>query len=173
MMGVITGSRHYVGSGLGEATWRCPSCGAENAGPLAQGCQLCGAGKPGRRVVDRDGEAAPPPPPPPPATVHTEHTVATDWLARHPEATLEQAFTAGYVEGVRAARQAEQARRPAPAPEETFTPEDKITRTIIAALALFRDQILAGDPEEVASGEWCSGAEVTRLIEQLQGALHA
>ena len=178
-MGLVGGSRHYDGGGLGEAAWDCPSCGAENTGPLAQGCQVCGAGRPGHRAE------APPPPPkvdvgvappelvvPPPAE---DESVFTRWLAVHPQATLEEAFLAGYIEGIRATRRAERAAPAAPAaqPQPPELPSDKVARTMVAALALFRDQILAGDPEEVSTGEWLSADEVTTLITELQTPEHA
>lgn len=161
----VESSRHYRGPGLGEVgMWACPSCGAENAGPLAGGCLVCGAGKPGQQVE------APPPPPAPPTSVPGD--AAGSWWERHPDATLEQAFTAGYIEGMRDAmrKQAEVAHQ-----RQALSPEGKLHRTILAALALFRDQVLAADPEEVTSGEWLSAAEVTAFITQLsqqQGVTH-
>ena len=172
-MGMVGGSRHYTGGGLGDmGMWECPSCGAENAGPLTGGCQLCGAGKP---------DAGPPPPPPRPAPTlaPTPRPVAeapaedddtpnawTHWIARHPDATLEQAFTAGYIEGVRDARRG--MRAPESPPLETFRPEGIVNRTLIAALELFRDQVLIRAREEIESGEWLSVAGVNDLIEQLR-----
>lgn len=163
----VGGSRHYTGAGLGqEGVWSCPSCGGENTGPIAEGCQLCGAGKPGYRV-----ETTPPPTftppaeseePPPAQPPHV--TLAQVWLDRHPEATLEEAFKAGFAAGLYSARQ-EQRTRP---PEPVFTREGIVNRTLIAALALFRDQILAAAPEEIRSGEWMSAREVNELIRQLQ-----
>lgn len=156
-MGVVGGSRHYQGGGLGtEAGWKCPSCGAENLGPIAQGCALCGAGKPGHR-------AEPPPTIRPLTPVDEEQLGVFDrWVRAHPQATLEEAFTAGYVEGVRASRAALPKGDTHP-----LTPEGKINRTLVAALAWFRDQVLASNPEEVLSGEWCSADEVNALIDQL------
>lgn len=40
-------------------------------------------------------------------------------------------------------------------------------RTILAALRLFRDQVLVEATEEIASGEWCTVEEVDQLIQQL------
>jgi hypothetical protein len=106
------------------------------------------------------------PPPPPPQQDEGEEQLGTfdSWALRHPQATLEQAFTAGYIEGQRDARRAELARRP---PEPTLDPESKTARTIIAALHFFSEQVLVHAPEEVASGEWLSVAEVRALIQQL------
>ena len=47
---------------------------------------------------------------------------------------------------------------------EVFDPAGKVQRTLIAALELFRDRILAEAPEAVESGEWCSPEEVNDLI---------
>lgn len=170
-MGAVGGSRHYVGGGLGnESGWSCPSCGAENAGPIAQGCSLCGAGRPGYRA-----EAPPPPPPaappePEPAAAG-EINLAQLWIQRHPDATLEQAFTAGYIAGVKVTRQEVMAHLPEQRPspmEMSTTPEDRMNRTIAAALELFRDQVLAGNPEEITTGEWMSVAEVNNLLRSLR-----
>lgn len=163
----VGGSRHYTGSGLGaESGWKCPACGAENAGPIAAGCQLCGSGKPGWRAAD--------PPPPPPITIEPPVDAIDDaaaWARRHRDATLEQAYTAGYVEGFRQARRdlVEQARREQAAEQPLpTTVEAKELRTFIAALELFRDQVLIGDPEEVQKGEWLSAQEVASLIARLR-----
>jgi hypothetical protein len=174
-MGAVGGSRHYTGGGLGnESGWKCPACGAENAGPIAGGCTLCGAGRPGYRV----GENQPPPPPPQPAAPEPEPPPAAGervnlaqlWIQRHPDATLEEAFTAGYVAGIKVARSEVRARHvmEQPHPLDTFAPEHLVNRTIIAALELFRDQILVGEPEEVRSGEWLSATQVTELLQQLR-----
>jgi len=153
-MGSVGGSRHYTGGGLGmEGGWKCPSCGAENSGPIAQGCQLCGAGRPGHRVDT---------PPPAPERSRSDDP-GEAWAEAHPHASLRDAFLAGYEAGVRTARLA------APA----FAPEGKVNRTIAAALALFRDQVLAGNPEEVQTGEWLSAAEVTQLLARITEPTYA
>jgi hypothetical protein len=163
----VGGSRHYQGGGLGaEMAWDCPSCGVENTGPLTQGCVHCGAGRPGRHV----GQAPPPPAPPtPPAAAPPDGaeqlSLFGHWAMQHPQATLEDAFTAGYVEGVREARRAALAAQP-PA-EPVLDPQGKVARTIVAALAYFADQVLRAAPQEVESGEWCSVDEVRALIHQL------
>lgn len=152
----VAGSRHYQGPGLGEAMWKCPSCGAENQGPIAAGCTLCGAGTP-----DQKSEA--PPPPPPDLEPEGEEQLGPfdRWALAHPQATLEDAFTAGYVEGMRDMQRQQQRAVPQ---AQTFLAEGKATRTIVAALMVFRDQVLATEPEEIATGEWMSVAEVTQLI---------
>ena len=168
-MGMVGGSRHYEGGGLGPIpVWKCPSCGADNQGPLEQGCALCGAGKPGRHV---GREAAPPPPPPlpeiEPAEPPASPNLAVAWLDRHPGATLEEAFMGGYIQGIQEARRAQLAMQP-PQPL-VFDPDGAPARTIIAALVLFREQVLLGDPEEVTSGEWLNAHQVEGLIRSLQG----
>lgn len=153
----VVGSRHYQGPGLGEGMWHCPSCGAENQGPIASGCALCSAGSP--------DQAPSPPPPPEPEPPAAEDNVWTRWAAAHPDGTLEQAFTAGYVEGVRTGMAAAHQQRPAV--PIFYTKDGIVNRTLIAALELFRDQVLVGVPEEVQSGEWLNAAEVNELIAQL------
>src|SRR5262245_43780222 len=157
-MGQVGGNRHYIGGGLGnEAGWKCPSCGSENMGPIAQGCQLCGAGKPGARAE------APPAPPRDAPPAARQGDVATYWAAEHPGATVAEAYRAGSLDGTRAARATAQQQAPAVA----FSPETKIARTIVAALEYFADQVLRDAPQEVESGEWCSVEEVRALIQQL------
>jgi hypothetical protein len=168
-MSPVGGSRHYGGGGLGqEGGWRCPSCGAQNDGPIAQGCQLCGAGRPGQKADGQTVEAEPPPPPPASATASIHQgDVADRWARDHDDVTIAEAYRAGYQAGIRAARAAAAAPSPAPA----HVPDDvnqKITRTICVALAMFRDQVLVNNPEEVDSGEWMSAEETTRLIRRLQ-----
>jgi hypothetical protein len=43
------------------------------------------------------------------------------------------------------------------------------SRTILAALQLFLDQVLRSDPEEVAEGEWLSAQDCEQLIRTLKG----
>ena len=179
----VESARHYTGRGLGEDVWHCPACGAENVGPIAQGCS-CGAGKPGRRAtpsVDppvtpgEDGPAFVSPAPRSPDTPD----LATAWVIDHPEASLEDAFTAGYAAGILAARRAQrEAVRPPPAPAPAgdlldLDPKHKTTRTLIAALTLFRDQVLPNAQHEVMTGEWMAIGEVTQFITVLQHQLEA
>ena len=42
------------------------------------------------------------------------------------------------------------------------------TRTITAALELFKEQVLSANPEEVKSGEWLSAEEVDALIQRFK-----
>jgi hypothetical protein len=175
-MSPVGGSRHYQGGGLGQVgIWGCPSCGADNTGPLEQGCSSCGAGKPTRTM-----SAPTSPTPPPPAAAAPEEgqvrpgDVADVWASDHPEVvSIAEAYRAGYLAGVRAAQAAQQAARAAQqasaaaAASAVPVPDAKAYRTMVAALSLFRDQVLAGHPEEVTSGEWLSAEEATTVISQL------
>jgi|SRR5215510_2769715 len=170
-MPVVPASRHYGGPGLGEGIWRCPSCGADNAGPLALGCPACGAGRPGHRA---DATQAPPPPPSPlpsvpPADIASDD-LALRWIRQHPAATLAEAFSAGFAEGLQEARRT---LRPGDLvhAEPAFDERGKLTRTLISALELFRDQVLAGSPEETRTGEWMTAAEVTAFLKTLHAQL--
>lgn len=183
----VGGSRHYGGPGLGAiGVWDCVSCGAENTGPLEQGCVLCGAGKPGVH-------GAPPPPPPaasapvresappvagaPPAASAAQPSIeerlqdyAKRWAQEHPEALLEDAFVAGYVAGVTNVSR-HRGVTPPTAPQAQpilFRPEGLVNRTIIAALELFRDQVLVTAREEIAAGEWMTVEAVNQLLAQLR-----
>lgn len=178
-MPVEYASRHYQGPGLGESAWRCPACGVENTGPIGP-CPSCGAGQPGYR---------PTPPPAPPRVSEREPDdptyrqpriepefepriaqgdVATLWARAHPDATIEEAYRAGMMD---AQREFIRAAAKATPKQETFSPEGRVARTMITALAMFRDQVLVGDPEEVATGEWLSATDATALIRQLTAQL--
>lgn len=87
------------------------------------------------------------------------------WLKDTPvepgfESKLFEAFKAGVAwhaqRGMRSAR--------AQAPLEGTVE----SRTIVAALAYFRDQVLAHRPEEVATGEWLNATDVGFLIQAIQ-----
>lgn len=186
-MGNVGGSRHYEGGGLGPlASWHCPACGMVNAGVLERGCEYCGSGAPGRHVGTqppappraRVSERAPDDPTYQTPVAPAEATepegeeqlgVFDRWALRHPKATLEDAFTAGYAEGVRAARHAQLAAQPATTAAVALSPHEIVNRTLVAALELFRDQVLQGEPEEVATGEWLSAYQVNGLIREIRG----
>jgi len=155
----VGGSRHYPGGGLGqEGGWACPSCGADNDRPIVQGCAHCGAGTGARHIGTE------PPPPPTPDDDEPEQLGLFDrWALAHPHATLEQAFTDGFREGLRVGQQ----QRPTPSAESRLDPQGKVARTIVAALGYFADQVLRSAPQEVQTGEWCSLDEVRTLIHQL------
>jgi hypothetical protein len=173
----VGGSRHYQGAGLGQVgLWGCPSCGADNTGPLEQGCSSCGAGRPAPRP-----EPPTPPAPTPyqagydngPAPRVSERTTDDPpysyptYSATDTHALVDRAYQAGYKAGYEAAMRDIQGRQQA-AGQGTFLSQYKRQRTIVAALELFREQVLVGSTEEVASGEWCSVGEVTELIHELR-----
>lgn len=184
MPGLIGGPRTYEGPGLGDGPWKCPACGVENVGPLDYGCTSCGSGSARPRHVGQ--------PPPadlqlagfdsrrgteqePPRTPRVEGKTDTDqlspaqlagyyWIDAHPSATPIEAFLAG----VAYAQQQTMAAPPVTADVRALTPEGKPRRTIIAALELFKDQILRDATEEIASGEWLTIEETELLIQQLR-----
>jgi hypothetical protein len=57
---------------------------------------------------------------------------------------------------------------PVTADTAALSPAGKANRTIIAALELFRDQVLPTATEEISSGEWCDAQEIETLIHQLR-----
>src|SRR5262245_40157719 len=161
VMGIVGGeSRHYSGPNLSAPVmpWKCPRCGAEQVSDPTLGCAHCTAG------TAKAYKAQPAEPPPEndlrvlarPATLDE---IAAVWAARNPAASLREAFLAGYEFAARTAT------KPA---AEAFPAAHKRTRTIVAALRLFRDQVLREADEEVESGEWASAAEVTTWIAELE-----
>ena len=169
-MGVIGGHRGYDGPGLGWAPWSCPACAKENTGALAAGCVHCGSGSAQPRHVGQAPPAALSLPAP--AAVSDEDrprwtaadAFAEAWEAAHPDASLAEAFVAG----MQFANQRTMQAPPVTADSETLAPAGKARRTIIAALEIFRDQVLRGATDEIASGEWCSVEETEGLIQQLR-----
>lgn len=116
------GGRHYRGAGLGKLkAWKCPGCGAENAGPLTAGCIACGAGAPGTqvrkpgetvpdggKVAERQRTAPAPPAPAPvaraPLRIPKPAASAVDYdeIERRVARALEQRLGGGYTEVERA-----------------------------------------------------------------------
>jgi hypothetical protein len=160
----VDGSRHYSGRGLGEiGVWGCPACGEDNTGPLTQGCVHCGAGRPA-------AASAPPPTPPPPAAppLHDDDhayngDLADRWAATHRSASIAEAYRAGYLDGVQAARAAQPA---TPPPPEVTVGSTRMNRTIIAALTLLRSQVLVDVEDE--RPDWLTTQEVDTFIRRLQ-----
>jgi hypothetical protein len=174
-----------------HAPWKCPACGVTNEGELKFGCVHCGSGKPGRHVgqppaaeverrpgsgrlhgrpLDDNGaiEFDPPPAQIPPTDVlqaiaHLSHA----WAETNEHATLAEAFQAGY----RMALQQTMKAAPVTVDVRELAPHTKAQRTIIAALEIFKDQILSQEPEEIASGEWMSVYEVDQLLVTLRAQL--
>ena len=177
----VGGSRHYDGPGMAAwAPWNCPACHAENTGSIDDGCASCGSGTAKATHV---GVA-------PPSTTYTvkgppiqETFTATPpvgvrmldlqayahaWLSARPEATAHEAFIAGYEFAMQQAQARTMTAPPVTADLPGFSPDGKVRRTIIAALELFKDQVLRGAKDEIASGEWCSIEEVEQVIADLQ-----
>ena len=177
--GEIGGDRHYDGPTLGPiVAWNCPSCGVENTGPLEQGCVHCGAGKPGYHVAVDHTVPAKIEDSPAVRLVQSDqidhlrgleveiYRAALNWTATHPDRSLTDAFVAGYQLASAQHRAQTMHAAPVTADIEPLAPKGKARRTILAALQLFRDQVLTQTPDEIESGEWCSLSEVDTLIAQ-------
>lgn len=135
--------------------WKCPSCGAENQGPIYAGCTSCGAGKPGQPA-----KQAPRPSDPVGEAFQSWLGGLRDTIEPATALLLFDAFKAGYAMGLGEQKPEVLADTPL-----SGTPE---SRTIIAALELFVDNVLQHSPEEVKSGEFLSAAETRKLIERLR-----
>lgn len=158
---------HYEGpEAHASHPWKCPKCGVENTTRLELGCPSCGGGVPGRHIglppptptLDRLAAQGAPSP---------LYDAARQWADAHPTAGLAAAFLAGYELATQQITAHIVQATPVTADVAALAPAGKPTRTIIAALDLFKDQVLAHEPEEVQSGEWCSAAEVDALITKL------
>lgn len=191
-MSPVGGPRHFDGSGLGTITgWKCPACGADNAGPLEAGCQLCGSGRPGTHVGQ-----APPAAAEGPAVVQPDPRIRAyeDWILS-PEimqllsevtngivhgdtnplpAFVGKVFLAGWDAGQRDrtmhthSEPAEPKTLPGLPVALPFPVEGKVARTLIAALRAFIDTLFMEATDEIDSGEWCSVEEAKALIAQLE-----
>lgn len=181
--GEISAGRYDGPEARASHPWKCPACAVENAGRLELGCVHCGAGKPGYHV----GAA-----PPPAAAVeyHASENVpagplvsdaafeqwfrkriaedANPWGIEKLEPILREAFDAGWMQSALFQTRRTMQAPPVTADVADLAPAGKPTRTILAALELFKDQVLRGEPEEVASGEWCSVEEVEQLMVALR-----
>lgn len=154
--------RHHHPPPAPSVGWKCPACDANNTGPLEQGCTSCGSGKPGR-VVGLDPPARPTVTrTSPPAGPHD--LLADAWAAWHKTVDFGQnqqmrslaytAFAAGYQAALgRVMQQTD--------PLVTGTAE---SRTIIAALRLFLENVLPTATDEIASGEFLSIPQTEELI---------
>ena len=116
-----------------------------------------------------------------------DHTLIVDqgaslafvqWMQTQEKPTLVGAFMAGWFEQ-QARRVGGGAQPPNEEEEEpvALLPETEAalallgtarSRTLLAALIYFRDQVLQGEPEEIQTGEWLSGEEVQTWIAALQ-----
>jgi hypothetical protein len=179
--GLFAGDRHYDGPGLGPVSvWKCPACATENVGEIDQGCSVCGSGSARPYKVSgfdsrRGTEQEPPRTPQVAGETDTDHpspahlidvvNAAHAWAAaHHHETSTADAFLAGYEFALQRTLTAPPVSTDLP----ELSPEGKVTRTIIAALELFRDQVLRQAAEEIASGEWCSLEDVDQLLQQLR-----
>lgn len=177
--GQIGGSRHYDGPGLGEiGVWKCPACAAENAGPIDAGCTSCGSGSARARKAEQPARVATPPdlelildrerPADKRALGDAILAAAEQWASANPNASLVDTFVAGYEAATREIHTRLIASPPVTADTRALAPEGKPRRTIIAALELFKDQVLRQATDEIASGEWCSIEETEAMIEDLR-----
>lgn len=195
----VGGQRHYEGQGLGPVIqWACPACGKSNSRPLSEGCEWCHSGEGAAKHVGVDpivrkvekssymvvGTALPNA-----TNIHVtddSNAAFLGWLAQKriemPSIIplLSEAFVAGWQSYATVLRagvvmpldsrdetpQDADATTQATAEPLEGTPE---ARTIIAALELFRAQVLAEGPEEVGTGEWLGAGEIDRLIEDVKG----
>lgn len=53
--------KHYGGTRLATAPWKCPSCQAQNTGPLEGGCVNCGAGSDAKKAEKQTAAPSAPP----------------------------------------------------------------------------------------------------------------
>ena len=180
--GVYTGPKLYPDN----APWKCPACKVEQTGSIDEGCQSCGSGtvRPRRittPLVPHDAKPLPGDEPGPIVRVaqrleaqHAERisgaesieSIALRWLTSNPEATLTDAFVAGF----QVAHGRMIGAPPATVDLRQYAVEGKTRRTIKAALIYFKEQILPRAIDEVATGEWTSLEEIDRLIDQFTSA---
>lgn len=158
----LGGSRHAASGARPPQGFRCPACGKENIGPLSAGCTFCGSGQPGEHVGV--------PPPAPAALQASGPTPQVEYLWLEwmrplrgkydgaTEALLLEAYKAGYY-----AAMAQTSSMGGPA--LTGTAE---SRTVIAALRFFIEQVLVNAKEEIQAGEYLSIAETERLIQKFE-----
>lgn len=160
--------RHAQARPLPPSVWKCPACGSENSGLLEQGCAVCHAGKPGvhlepvqsTQVREEPTDAAFS------TDIQTVDEAYIRWrtagnhrLEHEQNVLAYEAFKAGYQMGV---SQVAETRVPLAGTAES--------RTIVAALKIFRESVLPTASEEIASGEWLGIAEVDKLIARLERA---
>jgi hypothetical protein len=184
-VGEVSAGKYEGPEAHATAPWKCPACGVQNEGRLELGCVHCGSGKPGRHIGLPTKES--------PAfkavkadlargleqlEEHRIASVAIDdhfekWLAGQSMTTAaaehcRRAYAAGWLAGAMNQARATMAAPPVTADVDELAPEGKVRRTILAALAFFKDQVLSNAESEIASGEWLSVEECERLIAQWQ-----
>jgi len=137
-----------------------------------------------RHYVGPEQTTVPPMPSLPPAEELSGETITTitaptdvlegfnQWASsivrRHPEAAANSFLLMAFQAGVAFARQqiaasARAATKPSDELEGTIE-----SRTIIAALHFFKDQVLVHGPEEVSTGEWLHARDIDALIASLK-----
>lgn len=175
--GEITAGRYTGPETPAQGPWKCPACSADNQGPIPQGCTSCGAGKPGYHVKTPPSPVLEPPPAPAEAPlIDAVSTFFGTWFRQRfghdPDPLvhlpLEEAFRMGWIMSQQVQVQRTMVAAPVTVDVATLAPHTKAQRTIIAALEIFKDQILSQAPDEIASGEWMGPGEVDALIAQLR-----
>lgn len=149
-------------------SWKCPGCRAENMGRLEDGCTACGAGKPGYKV-----EQKPPAVAAAPAVKQADEALKRSfaaWLRATPcpsdvEVVAWAAFQAGAAYA--ASTFGESVHLLASRQDLGLEAGDVTTRTLVAALRFFIDNILVHAPEEVKLGEWHTAEGAEQLITDL------
>lgn len=166
-MPVDVRGRHHNAAPAPIVGWKCPACDASNTGPLEQGCVSCGSGKPGQFVgIDPPASRMVVP-----STV--EHSVSDDpisdgfvtwWKQRGHALDLKDVRSLAY-EAFQAGFQAAVARVVQPELPISGTAE---SRTIVAALRLFLENVLPTATDEIASGEFLSVQQTEALIQRIE-----
>lgn len=185
----VGGPRGYQGSEANaRAPWKCPACAALNEGLLGEGCSSCGSGGGAKHVgidpIVRKGDRYTPDVPGyrvsfrPPVIVDVQQAF-TQWILGAGAAVGPlDAFTAGWTARERVPIMAEPdapvviepiAVDAAPSVDPPLLGTAR-TRTLLAALIVFKEQVLINQPEELISGEWVGLAELDQMIAELREA---
>ncbi len=179
--------------------WKCPACGEENQGLLEAGCTACGSGGGAKHVgvppaVRKDQISTVRT-----STVRTVPTTPIepfnhlclrrfllwlDTLRPRPTASEQARLFPAFIAGWHA--------RPQTWENEMTTDEEEMvapyddpaptagdlpaelegtiqSRTLVAALTFFADQVLRQQPEETETGEWLKADQINQLIEDVKG----
>ena len=156
--------RHYQAGPKGPQAWRCVACGSQQSGPLEQGCSECGAGAPGTHVgVPQRVEPKPEPVTPARPTDTVDQAFVLWRKERHVEVSgdaaglIYEAFAAGFQAGI---GQVSQMATPLAGTAES--------RTVVAALRMFLENVLPTATEEIQAGEFLSIEATEALIQRLE-----
>lgn len=172
-MGAVGGARHYDGEGLGTVvSYICPACGTVQSGAIGDGCGACGAGR------AQAYRAQPLPPPPPdvttgvvPVTPKADlRSIFEAWQQAHPQSLSRyDAFFAGFALGQTWEPTVPMTTAPVftEAPME-LTVDARTKRTILAALAHYRDAVLPQMEDLIATGELCTDVELQQIIKEIE-----